>query len=126
MTIPEITGADVLRAIQERMKNAPAGAVLSIDLFDSDDLFKLTEQELVEKFGFDPAVASQVACDLQRRSLNQLSRVIGVKLVVDSHCTPSLIKNAGIIRSAGALMDDPESLEETLKFFHDLRHPQGR
>src|SRR5690242_13549788 len=116
MSIPKITATDVLQAVQERMKGAPVGSVLSINLFDSYDLFKLTQQELVDRFGFDSGVATQVVSDLQRRSLNELSRAIGINLVVDRNGARSLIKNAGIIRSAGALTDDPESLDDTLKF----------
>jgi hypothetical protein len=122
VTIPKITGPDILRAILDRTKELPRGSVFSISLFDSYDLFKLEREQLIDEFDFSEPVADLVITGLRRECLTELGKAIGINLLVDKKRTDSLIKNAGIIRSAGALQDEEESLEDTLEFFHELRH----
>jgi hypothetical protein len=121
--IPKITGADVLREIQKQTRDLPHGSPFTISLPDSYDLMKLTAKVLHDEFGFDETTAKEVDTELLRRgSLDKLSDAIGIKLVKDKAKRESVIRNAGIIRSAGAAADEEETLEETLSILHKIRH----
>jgi len=126
--IPKITGADVLREILKQATEYPAGSPFTIGIGDSRDLLKLTAKELAENidndgFGFNEQLAKEVEFDLQTNaSLQSLSKAIGIRLIVDKGNRKSVIPNAGIIRSAGALAHEEETLEETLAILHQIRH----
>ena len=120
--IPKITGADVLRAILRLAADLPRGTPLTINKFDGRDLLELTADELRSEFEFESETAKVVEADLRSSSLERLSEVIGVDLIVDPRISKSVIPNAGIIRSAGAAADEDETVEEMLEILHKIRH----
>lgn len=120
--VPKITGADVLRAILRLTADLPRGAPFALSKFDGADLLKLTADELRTEFKLDPEAATETQRDLRSASLNPLSQAIGIKLIVDSRISNSVIPNAWIIRSAGSAADDEETFEETLQTLHKIRH----
>jgi len=125
MEIPKITGPDVLRAVKAATADMPKGAPFAISLYDAEDLFKLEPEDLTaEEFGFSPEVAARIVAGLRNGDLTELGHALGIKLIVDKGMRESLIENAAIIRTAGIAADDPETYEEMLAFFDQLRHPQ--
>jgi hypothetical protein len=121
MPNPQITGADMLAAVKTATRDLPLGSTFAISLFDSYDLFKLTINQLVERFGFEQAVAERVVDGLSQRDLTELGSAIGIDLVVDKELRTSLIANAGLIRSAGVwsheptIPSDPEQMVDTIR-----------
>jgi hypothetical protein len=123
MSIPVITGPDILRAIKQRAERLPPASSLAISLLDSYDLFKLELRDLTTpEFAFDAPVAERIITDLRHGNVAELGKALGVRLMIDKERPDSLIPNAGIIRSAGAFANDAQSLAETLSFLDQLRH----
>jgi hypothetical protein len=121
VTLPKITGPDMLSAVKAATKGLPLGSSFAISLFDSYDLFKLDVEQLVDDFGFDAGVAQRVVDGLRRSDLTELSVALGISLSVDKSLRNSLLPNAGIIRSAGVWSDisaipaDPDLLVEEIR-----------
>jgi hypothetical protein len=121
VTLPKITGPDMLSAVKAATKGLTLGSSFAISLFDSYDLFKLDVGELVDGFGFDAGVAQRVVDGLRRSDLTELSAALGISLSVDKSLRNSLLPNAGIIRSAGVWSDisaipaDPDLLVEEIR-----------
>jgi hypothetical protein len=129
MTIPRISGADMLRAVKNAPKQNGDGYSLRISLFDSYDLFKLDEKQLVDEFDFEVSIAQKVVAALNHADLSELSQAIGVTLIVDKTLKNSLIPNAGIIRSAGAWADNasvPTTADEIVDDIRRMRTPQPK
>ena len=126
MDIPSITGVDVLRAINASAEGLSSGAPFTISQFDALDLHKLRFEDLTSfEFQFSAEVADRIVSGLSQGDFSELSNALGIRLIVDKKRIESLIKNAGIIRSAGGWSDDPQSLQEMLSFFDNLRHHNG-
>ena len=126
MSVPKITGLDVLRAVRAASRGLPTGSPFTISLLDSYDLFELESDQLTTpEFGISAEAAQRIVAGLRKRALTELSGVLGVRLIVDNDRAESLIPNAPIIRSAGAWADEPQSLEDMLSFFDQLRHGTG-
>ncbi|MBI1903314.1 MAG: hypothetical protein HYS13_19610 [Planctomycetia bacterium] len=104
------------------IKDLRVGSPFAISLLDSYDLCKLTTSDLTREFAFDEDGADRVVASLTGGDVAELGNALGIRLNVDKSKADSLMKDASIIRSAGAWADEPRSLEETLKFFHQLRH----
>ncbi|MBI2826583.1 MAG: hypothetical protein HYX69_18070 [Planctomycetia bacterium] len=92
-------------------------------MFDKLDLCKLTAPDLISR-GFDESVAKRVSADLLRGNVEQLSDAIGIELRVE-RVARWLIPGEGIRRSAGALADEDETLDQTLRELDEIRHPEG-
>jgi len=107
VTLPKITGPDMLAAVKAATQDLPFGSSLAISLFDSYDLCKLDVKQLVSTFGFDMGVAQRVVDGLHHCDLTELSAALGIGLSVDKSLRTSLLPNAGIIRSAGVWSDNP-------------------
>ncbi len=124
MTNPQITGVGMLRAIVQRTKGLPQDSVCTISLLDSQDLFKLEVNDLTApEFNFDSQVAEARRRRLaSRKRVTELGKALGIRLIIDKKRSDSFVPNAGIIRSAGAFANDPQSLEETFNFLDQLRH----
>ena len=118
MSIPVITGQDVLRAIKQRQETLPPGSSLAISLLDSYDLFKLELRDLTTpEFAFDSPVAERIIADLHRGKSRSWVARLGVRLIIDKKQLDSLVPNAGIIRSAGAFANDSRNRSRRLSVF---------
>lgn len=118
------TGLEVFDALRKATKLLPAGSCFSISLFDSYDLCKLSSSDLTSR-GFDESTAEEVRSDLLNGRLDKLGRSLGLCLEVDRTCSKcSLVPQQRIRETAGALADEDETLEETLKELDHIRHPE--
>jgi hypothetical protein len=115
------TGLEMLDALKSATRDLPAHSEFAVNPFDKLDLCKLTVADLLQR-GFDTAIAERVVEDLNRQSVAALGTHLGLELKVDKKA-PNLIPGEGLKRTAGALKDDPETLEEMLDFLDRLRHP---
>lgn len=115
------TGLEMFDALKRRAAALPAGSRFAVNTFDAKDLMKLTQDDLQSR-SFDSGVAERVDRDLQRGSLTQLGKAMGVELVIDRKAE-NLIPGEGLRRSRGILANDAQPLERLFEQLDRIRHP---
>src|SRR5713101_4802931 len=106
------TGLEMFDALKRATQDLPRGGTFTLNVYNKLDLCKLTENDL-QSVGFDQEVASRVARDLSKQSLEELGKAMGIELVVRKNSL-DLIPGEGIKRATEILRNDPQTLEEML------------
>jgi hypothetical protein len=115
------TGLEMYDALVQAIAARNNGRI-AVNEFDAEDLAKLTRDELVSR-GVDTAQANRIVSDLGTGNLRELGKAVGVDLSVEER-QPNLIPGEGIRRSAGALADDDQTMEEMFEELDRIRHPE--
>lgn len=117
------TSQEIFAALVEQAKRLPSGGKLVINQFDVLDLCQLTIEDLMAQ-GYSANAAMDAVVEMQATGkVSELGKPLDVVLIVERN-SPYLIPGEGIRRTAGALADDPQTMDELFEELDEIRHPE--
>jgi len=114
------TGKQMLDAVREKTKGLPKESVFAINPDDRDDLCKLTVPDLLS-VGFDEQQVASIVEGLKQKDLSELGKALGLHFRIEMYRL-NLIPGEAARRASEILKDDPQTLDEMLREFTEIRN----